>query len=84
MSVDDDQAMRDYQLLAGKIDRVLNGGGCRAMRFALVIWCDCAEEPIMQISSDPNAAKVIAMMRQATKNIEDLDPLWLQETAGHA
>jgi hypothetical protein len=80
---DDDQAMRDYRMLAGKIDRVLNGGNCAGMKFALVIWCECSEEPITQASSDHDIRKVIDMLRKAADNIAEIDPLLL-ETAGHA
>jgi hypothetical protein len=55
--------------LAAFLDKQLSSGPCRGRRFALVVWCDCEDEPQFVTSNDADAARVMNMIRQSINNI---------------
>lgn len=43
---------------------------CESMRFALVVWCDCAKEVTFSGSNDQDAKRIARMLRQSADMLD--------------
>lgn len=57
-------------------------GGCGNMRFALVVWCDCAEEVTYSATNERNCPRAMKMLRETADALANARTIL--ETAGHA
>lgn len=68
--------------LIGFLGDTLNrheGTRCNAMRFALIVWCDCCDRPLYIGGNECDKARAAAMTKHASELVAfDCEP------AGHA
>ena len=82
--MDADLEMQKYAALTAAIEKhVCEIGGCSNMCFALVVWCECVDDPVFSGASDKDNRRIARMLRHSAEILDRLDPDRL-EVAGHA
>jgi hypothetical protein len=56
-------------------------GGCDSMRFALIVWCDCSDEPTHSASNDTDGKRIAKMLRVSADTLDEAEEY---AVAGHA
>jgi hypothetical protein len=52
-----------------EIGSALRESGCPDMRFALVVWCDCNNQPLFVGGNDHDVPRVLKMMKLAADTV---------------
>jgi hypothetical protein len=55
--------------------------GCDSTRFALIVWCDCSDQPTHAVSNDTDSKRTSTMLRVSA---DILDTAEEHAIAGHA